>query len=69
MRGFAVNCGDRGVLQGVVKLYGVQQLSVAARHHTERCSGSASLLGDLIPYLESGGDFGAVVGGGHTVPR
>lgn len=30
-------------------------------------SGSDGLFGDLIPYLESGADFGAVIGGGHPV--
>ena len=27
------------------------------------------MFGDLIPCLESGGEFGAVVGGAHAVPR
>ncbi len=31
-------------------------------------SGSDGLFGDLIPYLESDGQFGAVVGGSHPVP-
>lgn len=52
----------------VVKLFGVQLFS-AARHHTERCSGSEGLFGDLIPHLKSSGDFGAVIGGSHTAPR
>ena len=27
------------------------------------------MFGDLIPYLESGGDFGSMGGGSHPVPR
>ena len=30
-------------------------------------SGSGGVFGDLIPYLESGGEVGAVGGGGHAV--
>ena len=30
-------------------------------------SGSGSVFGDLIPYLESGSEFGAVIGGSHPV--
>ena len=40
-----------------------------ARQTVTRChrSGGECQLGDLIPYLESGGKFGAVGGGGHPV--
>ena len=31
-------------------------------------SSSESLLGDVIPYPEPGSEFGAVIGGSHTVP-
>jgi hypothetical protein len=41
--------------EGSVKLFGVQQFSGAADHHTERCSGSEGQVGDLIPHLKSGG--------------
>jgi hypothetical protein len=46
----------------------MQQFSRASGHHAERwCSGRESQFGDLIPHLEPGGDFGAAIGGSHTV--
>lgn len=76
-RSLAVRPRDMLTLRGldtrppkdVVKLFGVQLFSGAARHQTERCSGSGGLLGDLIPHLKSSGDFGAMIGGSHTAPR
>ena len=55
------------ISHGVVKLFGVQQFSGAAGHHTERRSGSGVQFSDFTPHLESGADFGAVVGGVHPV--
>ena len=52
---------------GIVKLSGVQLFSGTSRHHAERRSGSEDLFCDLIPHLKSGGNFGAVIGGGHPV--
>ena len=59
---------SEGSHNGIVKLFGVQQFSGAARHHTERCSGSESLFGDLIPHLKSRGNVGAVVARSHAAP-
>ncbi|GAB6919567.1 hypothetical protein JCM9803A_00170 [Rhodococcus erythropolis] len=53
--------------EGIVKLSGVQLFSGTSRHHAERRSGSEDLFCDLIPHLKSGGNFGAVIGGGHPV--
>ncbi len=50
-------------------MFGVQLFLGAARHHTDRCSGSEGLFRDLIPHLKSSGNFGAMIGGSHTVPR
>lgn len=48
--------------EGTVKLFGIQQFSGGQIVTRCRWSGSDGLFGDLIPYLESGSELGAVAG-------